>query len=68
MTRELITVNDDALLEEIAEILEKHRIKRAPVIHDGALVGIVAGLISFTASSLTKPVFLQLTIASRSNR
>jgi len=28
MTRELITVNDDAMLEEIAEILEKRRIKR----------------------------------------
>ena len=42
MTRELITVNDDALLEEIAEILEKHRIKRVPVIHDGKLVGIVS--------------------------
>lgn len=42
MTRELITVDDDATLEEIAEILEKRRIKRVPVIHDGKLVGIVS--------------------------
>jgi CBS domain-containing protein len=42
MTRELITANDDASLEEIAEILEKHRIKRVPVIRDGKLVGIVS--------------------------
>jgi len=42
MTRGLITANDDATLEEIAEILEKHRIKRVPVVHDGKLVGIVS--------------------------
>ncbi len=42
MTREPITVHDDAPLEEIAEVLEKHRIKRVPVIHDGKLVGIVS--------------------------
>lgn len=63
MTRELITVNDDALLEEIAEILEKHRIKRVPVVHDGSLSASSAGPISCTASSPAKPVFLQLTIA-----
>ena len=38
MTRELITVNDDAMLEEIAEILEKRRIKRVPVIHVNAQI------------------------------
>jgi CBS domain-containing protein len=42
MTREVITANDDASLEEIAEILEKHRIKRVPVIRDGKLVGIAS--------------------------
>lgn len=42
MTRELITVNEDTSLEEIAETLEKHRIKRVPVLRDGRLVGIVS--------------------------
>jgi len=42
MTREVITVNEDATLEEIAETLEKHRIKRVPVVCDGKLVGIVS--------------------------
>ena len=42
MTRALITVNDDASLEEIAEILEKHRIKRVLVIREGKLVGIAS--------------------------
>ena len=42
MTREVITVNDDASLEEIAELLERHRIKRVPVIRGGRLVGIVS--------------------------
>ena len=42
MTRTLITARDDASLEEIAEVLEKHRIKRVPVIREGKLVGIVS--------------------------
>lgn len=42
MTRELITVEDSAPIEEIAEILEKHRIKRVPVLHEGELAGIVS--------------------------
>ena len=42
MTRALITANDDASLEEIAEILEKHRIKRVLVTREGKLVGIAS--------------------------
>ena len=42
MTREVITVNDDASLEEIAELLERRRIKRVPVMRGGRLVGIVS--------------------------
>jgi CBS domain-containing protein len=42
MTREVITVNEGATLEQIAETLEKHRIKRVPVVRDGKLVGIVS--------------------------
>jgi CBS domain-containing protein len=42
MTRRVITVEEDADLAEIAEILERRRIKRVPVLRDGKLVGIVS--------------------------
>lgn len=42
MTRKVITVDEDASLEEIAETLEKHRIKRVPVVNKSKLVGIVS--------------------------
>jgi hypothetical protein len=42
MTRDVITVSADTPVDEIAEILEKHRIKRVPVVHDGRVVGIVS--------------------------
>jgi len=42
MSRKVITVTEDTPLEEIAATLEKHRIKRVPVVRDGKLVGIVS--------------------------
>jgi CBS domain-containing protein len=42
MTRDVLTVDEDASLEEIATLLERHHIKRVPVIRDGVLVGIVS--------------------------
>ena len=42
MTRDVKTVDEHATLEEIAEQLERHRIKRVPVLRDGRLVGIVS--------------------------
>ena len=42
MTRDLITVGEDTPLEEVIHLMEKHRIKRVPVLMDGALVGIVS--------------------------
>ena len=42
MTRDPVTVGEDATLEEIAALLETHRIKRVPVLRDGRLVGIVS--------------------------
>src|SRR5215216_6778502 len=41
MTSDVITVMPTASLAEIAKTLERHRIKRAPVVQDGRLVGIV---------------------------
>lgn len=42
MTRDVITVDEDTSLSEIAEILESRRIKRVPVLKRGVLVGIVS--------------------------
>ncbi|MFP4126267.1 MAG: CBS domain-containing protein [Alphaproteobacteria bacterium] len=42
MTTRLITVGPDAEVSDIAELMERHRIKRVPVVEDGRLVGIVA--------------------------
>ena len=42
MSRKLVTVAEDTPLPEIARLLEKHRIKRVPVLRDGRIVGIVS--------------------------
>ena len=42
MTRNVITVDEDAPLGDIAELLERHHIKRVPVLRDGRLAGIVS--------------------------
>ena len=42
MTRNVITVDENTPLNEIAEVLERHHIKRVPVLSDGRLVGIVS--------------------------
>ena len=41
MSENVRTVAEDADLEEIVELMERHRIKRLPVLSDGKLVGIV---------------------------
>lgn len=42
MTREVITVNEDTPVSQIARLLERRRIKRVPVLRDGRAVGIVS--------------------------
>lgn len=42
MTRRVVAVAPDTSLTEIAALLEKHRIKRVPVVQDGHVVGIVS--------------------------
>lgn len=42
MTPDPLTVSEDEPLHQIASLLEKHRIKRVPVVRDGRLVGIVS--------------------------
>lgn len=56
MSSPAITVSPGASLNEIATLLEKHRIKRVPVTSDGGIVGIVSRadlLRAFAASTAT---------------
>jgi CBS domain-containing protein len=59
MSSDVQTVTEDAPLDEIVQLMERHRIKRLPVVRDGMLVGIVsrANLLRALASiaSETKP-------------
>jgi CBS domain-containing protein len=42
MSREVFSVGEDASIEEIAQLMTSHRIKRVPIMTDGKLVGIVS--------------------------
>ena len=42
MTRPVVSVQPDTPLGDIASLLEKHRIKRVPVVNNGKIVGIVS--------------------------
>lgn len=42
MTRELVTVGEEAGADEIARLMEQHNIRRVPVLRDGMLVGLVS--------------------------
>ena len=41
MTTEIVSVNQDDALEDIVEAMERHRIKRVPVLCGGQVVGII---------------------------
>jgi len=53
MTTDVVSATADASLGEIATLLERHRIKRLPIVDDGDLVGMVSrsNLIQALASS-----------------
>lgn len=42
MTRNVITVTPDTELSEVANLLERHSIKRLPVVEEGRLVGLIS--------------------------
>jgi CBS domain-containing protein len=42
MTREVISAEPDTPIADIASLLERHRIKRVPIIQDGKIVGILS--------------------------
>ncbi len=60
MSKHVVSVDEDTPLDEIADILERHRIKRVPVVAGGKVVGIVSRanlLQAFVAQSRTaKPI------------
>lgn len=57
MTRDVITVTEDASLADVAMLLETHRIKRVPVMRDGKIVGILsrANLVRALGATLAAP-------------
>jgi CBS-domain-containing membrane protein len=42
MTRDVVSVAEDTPLTEVVRLMERHRIKRVPILRDGALIGIVS--------------------------
>jgi CBS domain-containing protein len=58
MSDAVVSVSEETPIGEIASLLEKHRIKRVPVLRDGKLVGIVSrsNLIQALASSHVQTV------------
>jgi CBS domain-containing protein len=61
MTSEVISVTPTASVAEIANTLERHRIKRVPVVQDGRLIGIVTRgnlLQALGTTDVSKPVSL----------
>ena len=42
MTRVVLSATEDTILSEVAGLMEKHRIRRLPVVRDGQVVGVVA--------------------------
>ena len=53
MSAKVVTASADASLQELATLLERHRIKRVPIVEQGRLVGVVsrANLIQALASA-----------------
>ncbi|WP_336786248.1 CBS domain-containing protein [Paenibacillus sp. MMO-177] len=42
MTTDLLTITPDTKMDEAAELMAKHKIRRLPVVENGQLVGVVA--------------------------
>ncbi len=42
MSKKIISVREDTPVEEIAQVMTTHKIKRVPVMHDDEVVGIVS--------------------------
>lgn len=60
MSREVVTITEDTPLPEIAALLEKHHVKRVPVLRDGSLVGIVSRANLLQGFALSEPTWSML--------
>lgn len=56
MTKNVITIDENTPIQEIAEILEKNLIKRVPVLKEGKIVGIVSRANLLRALATQRPV------------
>jgi len=68
MSTDVVSTGEDASLAEIAALLEKHRIKRVPIIEDGRLVGIVSRSNLIQAMATSHPQAPVTTDSDRSIR
>lgn len=64
MSERLYTVAPDTPLQEVVQLMEKHRVKRLPVLEDGRLVGIISRANLLRALALAAPA---LPAASKSD-
>ena len=66
MTEDVVTASEDSPLWEIAETLERNKVKRLPVLRDGRVVGIVsrANLLQAITAQRDK----QIDVPSRDDR
>lgn len=60
MSRDVVAVTEDAPLPQIAALLEKHQVKRVPVLRDGKLVGIVSRANLLQGFALSEPTWQML--------
>jgi CBS domain-containing protein len=56
MTTKVVSVGEDTPISDIATLLERHRIKRVPVIRDGKVIGVISrsNLIQALASTIAE--------------
>lgn len=58
MSKEIISAHEDTPLEEVAQLLMTHRIKRVPILRRGKIVGIVSRADIVRAIALSKHIAL----------
>ena len=56
MTRDVIAIEPETTLEEAADIMTQHKIKRLPIVKEGAVIGMISAtdLIAYEKSLITK--------------
>jgi CBS domain-containing protein len=55
LTRDVITVAEDAGLDDAVELMERHHVKRLPVVNSAGMVGIISRVNLLHAFLVTAP-------------